>query len=185
MKYETFNPKRHDILKVASLIYDVDFRTFDLFFRDKNKAVKAISKSIADEDLDTFKVILDDENNLIGILIYYISKFPKKFYIKSFRLFLIDFLDYFVLCDVGEGDLYIADVAIDESVRGQGFGKKVLEDVINHAKSRKLNRVILDADFRNTKAKNLYEKIGFKEFNKKRVKIGKFERGMYNMELKL
>ena len=70
MKYETFNPKRHDILKVASLIYDVDFRTFDLFFR-------------------------------------------------------------------------------------------------------------------NTKAKNLYEKIGFKEFNKKRVKIGKFERGMYNMELKL
>ena len=87
--------------------------------------------------------------------------------------------------DVGEGDLYIADVAIDESMRGQGLGRKVLEDVINHAKSRKLNRVILDADFRNIKAKNLYEKIGFKEFNKKRVKIGKFERGMYNMELKL
>ena len=65
MKYETFNPKRHDILKVASLIYDVDFRTFDLFFRNKNKAVKAISKSIADEDLDTFKVILDDENNIV------------------------------------------------------------------------------------------------------------------------
>ena len=32
---------------------------------------------------------------------------------------------------------------------------------------------------------SLYERIGFKEFNKKRVKIGSFERGMHNMELKL
>ncbi len=33
--------------------------------------------------------------------------------------------------------------------------------------------------------KVLEERIGFKEFNKKRVKIGSFERGMHNMELKL
>ena len=42
--------------------------------------------------------------------------------------------------------------------------------------------VILDADFRNAGAKRLYEKLGFKQFNQKRVKIASFERGMYNME---
>lgn len=48
-----------------------------------------------------------------------------------------------------------------------------------------MNGVILDADFRNSGAKALYENLGFKVFNKKRLKIGKFERGMYNLEFKL
>lgn len=183
--YETFNPEIHDVFKVASLSYDVDFRTFDLFFKNKDEAIKAIAKSFQSEDCDTFKVILDDDKNIIGILIYYISKYPKNFNFKSFRLLLVDILDYFVLCDVGPGDLYIAEIAIDSSLRGQGLGRKVLNDVIEHAKSKNLKRVILDADFRNFQAKSLYEEMGFKEFNKKRIKFGKFERGMYNMELKI
>ena len=58
-------------------------------------------------------------------------------------------------------------------------------DVINYAKSKNYKRVTLDADFRNHGAKRLYERIGFKVFNKKSVKFLNFERGMYNMELKL
>jgi RimJ/RimL family protein N-acetyltransferase len=58
-------------------------------------------------------------------------------------------------------------------------------DVIDYARSKNYKRVTLDADFRNVGAKRLYEKIGFKQFNKKSVKIGRFERGMYNMELVL
>ena len=96
---------------------------------------------------------------------------------------IVDILDYFVLCNVRPGDLYVAEIAIDESLRGKGFGKNVLYEVIDYARQNNLNRVILDADFRNTDAKRLYEKIGFKEFNKKRVKFLNFERGMYNMEL--
>ena len=185
LHYQKFNPKTHDVLKVAQMVYDVDFRTFDMLFKDKGKAIKRISKSLLDEDLDTFLVILDDDENVIGILIYYISKFPKHFYFKSLRLLIVDILDYFVLCDVNPGDLYVAEIAIDKSLRGNGLGRKVLSEVIDYAKSQNLNRVILDADFRNVEARFLYEKMGFKIFNKKRVKIGKFERGMYNMELRL
>lgn len=185
MRYETFNPEVHDILKVAELVYDVDFRTFDMLFKSSDKAIETIAKSLKDEDLETFTVILDDDENIIGILIYYIDKFPRHFNFKSLRLLIVDILDYFVLCDVGPGDLYIAEVAIDKSLRGQGLGKKVILEVIEYAKSKNLNRIRLDADFRNEGAKRLYEKIGFRQFNKKRVKILSFERGMYNMELVL
>ena len=182
MRYETFNPKVHDVEKVATLVYDVDFRTFDMLFKSPQAAIKTISKSLQDEDLDTFTVILNDDDEIIGMVIYYVSNFPRHFNFKSLRLLIVDILDYFVLCDVGPGDLYLAEVAIDESLRGQGLGKMVIEEFINYARSENLNRVILDADFRNKGAKRLYEKMGFKEFNQKRVKIGKFERGMHNME---
>lgn len=185
MRYETFNPKIHDVAKVARFVYDVDFRTFDMLFKSPDSAVKTIEKSLEDEDLETFTVILDDDENIIGMLIYYIDKFPRHFNFRSLRLLIVDILDYFVLCDVGPGDLYVAEIAIDSSLRGQGLGKKVLLEVIDYARSQNLNRIILDADFRNDGAKRLYEKIGFKEFNKKRLKFLNFERGMFNMEFKL
>lgn len=185
MRYETFNPKIHDVSKVARFVYDVDFRTFDMLFKSPDSAVKTISKSLENEDLKTFTVILDDDDNIIGMLIYYIDKFPRHFNFRSLKLLIVDILDYFVLCDVGPGDLYIAEIAIDSSLRGQGLGKQVLLEVIDYAKSQNLNRVILDADFRNEGAKRLYEKIGFREFNKKRLKFLSFERGMHNMELVL
>lgn len=185
MRYETFNPKIHDVTKVARFVYDVDFRTFDMLFKSPDSAVKTIAKSLEDEDLETFTVILDDDENIIGMLIYYIDKFPRHFNFRSLRLLIVDILDYFVLCDVGLGDLYVAEIAIDSSLRGQGLGKKVLLEVIDYARSQNLNRIILDADFRNEGAKRLYEKIGFKEFNKKRLKFLNFKRGMFNMEFKL
>ncbi|WP_405293056.1 GNAT family N-acetyltransferase [Methanobrevibacter sp.] len=185
MIYETFNPKIHDVSRVARLVYDVDFRTFDMLFNSRDTAIDRISKSLLDEDYENFLVILNEDGEIIGILIYYVDRFPRHFNFKSLRLLIVDILDYFVLCDVGPGDLYLAELAIDQSLRGQGLGKLVLKELIDWAKSENIGRIILDADFRNKSAKRLYEKMGFREFNKKRVKIGKFERGMHNMELKL
>ncbi len=186
LHYVNFNPQIHDTLKVAKLIYDVDFRTLDLLFKDSSKAISTIAKDLKKhEPTGTFKVILDDNEEIIGILTAYVSNMPHDMRIKSLKLIIVDILDYFVLSDVKEGDLYLAEIAIDDSLRGQGVGRKVIADVIEYAKSKNLNRIILDADFRNVGARKLYEEIGFKEFNKKRVKIGSFERGMYNMEFNL
>jgi hypothetical protein len=69
MRYETFNPQKHDLIKVAKLVYDVDFRTFDMLFKSRQSAVNAISKSLTDEDSETFKLILDDNDEIIGIMI--------------------------------------------------------------------------------------------------------------------
>lgn len=184
MKYETLNPQKHDLLKVAELSYDVDFRTFDMLFKSKDSAVKAITKDLPKRKMgDYFKVILDDDEEIIGMLMIYDSNLSHNFYFKSLRLFIVDVLDHFVLADIEEDDLYLAELAIDSKFRGQGIGRKVISDVIEYAKSKNYKRVTLDVDFRNHDAKRLYEKIGFRQFNKKRVKIGSFERGMYNMEL--
>lgn len=184
MKYENFDPQIHDTLKVATYVYDVDFRTFDLLFKNKDKAISTIENDLKKHEPDNnFKVILNDGGELIGMLMAYVSKMPYDLRLKSLRLIIVDILDYFVLCDIDEDDLYVAEIAIDDSLRGQGLGREVLLDVIEYAKSKNLNRVILDADFRNVGAKKLYERLGFKVFNKKRVKIGSFERGMQNMEL--
>lgn len=185
MRYETFNPDKHDLFKVAKLVYDVDFRTFDMLFKNRDSAVKTIAGDLPKRGLgDYFKVILNDDE-IIGVLMIYNSRVCHKFYFKSLRLLIVDILDYFVLADIEDDDLYLAEIAVDSKLRGQGIGKKVVCDVIDYARCKGYKRVTLDADFRNKGAKRLYEKIGFKEFNKKRVKIGKFERGMYNMELVL
>lgn len=184
--YETFNPEIHDVSHVAGLVYDVDYRTFDMFFKSDKQAIDAISKYLMKKELsDYFKVILDDDHNIIGYLSIYLHDGGHEFLLKSLRLYVVDILDYFVLCDIEEGDLYIAEVAIDEFQRGKGLGRKVICDVIDYAKSKNYSRVLLDVDFRNESAKKLYESIGFKEYNKKRVKICSFERGMYNMEFNL
>ena len=42
MKYEIFNPEIHDVSKVAKLVYDVDFRTFDMLFKSSDGAINSI-----------------------------------------------------------------------------------------------------------------------------------------------
>ena len=183
MIYETFNPEIHDVYHVARLVYDVDYRTFDMLFKSDKQAIEAISKYLMKKDLNEYyKVILDDDGQIIGYVSIYRHDDSHKFYFKSLRLYIVDILDHFVLCDIGENDLYLAEIAIDESQRGRGLGRKVVCDVIRYAKSKNYSRVILDADFRNKGAKKLYESLGFRQFNTKRVKIGSFERGMHNME---
>ena len=49
MIYETFDASKHDTRKVAKLIYDVDFRTFDLLFKNSDKAISTIEKQLKKE----------------------------------------------------------------------------------------------------------------------------------------
>ena len=178
MEFVTFNPEIHDANKIAAYVYDVDFRTFDKLFSSKENAVSAIEKSLKKDDC--IKVIYDGED-LIGMLMFYTHDNKPETHFSSIKLLIVDILDYFVICDIEEGDFYIADLAIDESQRSKGYGTKVIAEVIEYARKNNYKRVILDADFRNTKAKALYERLGFKVFNKKSF----LKRGMYNMEFKL
>jgi len=179
MKYVTFNPQIHDINKIATLQYNVDFRTYDNLFNSKEKAIATIAKNLKKKD-ETIKVIYDNET-IIGMIITYTHDKKPKFNLNSLKLLIVGILDHFVICDIEKDDIYIAEIAIDENQRSKGYGTKVIKDVIDYAQKNGYKRVILDADFRNPKAKALYERLGFKVHNKKSF----LKRGMYNMEFKI
>ena len=178
MEYLNFNPQIHDITKIATLKYNVDFRTYDKLFCSKEKAIAALEKNLKKEEC--IKVIYDNED-LIGMLVAYTHDNQPTFHFSSIKLLIVDILDYFVICDIKKDDVYIAEIAIDENQRSKGYGTKVIKDVIDYAQKKGYKRVILDADFRNPKAKALYERLGFEVYNKKSF----LKRGMYNMEFKL
>ncbi|MDL2246901.1 GNAT family N-acetyltransferase [Methanobrevibacter sp. OttesenSCG-928-K11] len=188
-----------DLDKIATLKYDVDFRTYHLVFKNKNKAIQTIKKDLSSDepsfsDVSNLKIIFDENSNIIGFINFINKKEKIKFktifklfknvgFLNGFRLGIVSFLDSFVLADFKNRDIYLAEIAIDSSKRGKGFGTKVLNKFIQESKNKKeYKRITLDVDVRNENVKALYEKLGFKVFNKKNFKIFSFERGMYNME---
>ena len=178
MRYMNFNPQIHDANKIATLRYNVDFRTYDRLFGSSKKAIAALEKSLKDDK--TIRVIYDGKD-IIGILSACTYHNQPNFHFTTLKLLIVDILDHFVICDIKKDDVYIGEIAIDENHRSKGYGTKVIKDVINYAQKNCYKRVILDADFRNPKAKALYERLGFKVYNKKSF----LRRGMYNMEFKI
>lgn len=62
---------------------------------------------------------------------------------------------------IDDNTLYIAEVLVDESARGQGIGKKIMLS-FEEQLEEKIQHVILRVWRENVPAVNLYKKIGFK-----------------------
>ena len=199
MIFEKFNPEIHDYHKLASLTYDVDFRTYENVFKNKDIALFAIEEEMIltfkkdNNENYSFYVILDDHRQIIGMV--KISKgethhliqdslflFKNLRFSEASKLSYISLLDSLVLSKVNNNDLYIGEIAINPENRGQGLGKLVINKIIKYAKNKGYKRVVLDADFRNLGALKLYESLGFSVFNQKSSKILDSQRGMYNLE---
>ncbi len=59
------------------------------------------------------------------------------------------------------GDAYINNVAIEESYRGQGLGRRLMEDLIADGLSKGILNYTLEVRVSNTPAVKLYESLGF------------------------
>lgn len=57
--------------------------------------------------------------------------------------------------------VHLGGVAIDPDLSGKGCGTAMLQEIIQHAKSRGFRRIELSVTVGNDVAKNLYEKVGF------------------------
>ena len=78
MIFREFDPKIHDVYKVAELVYDVDERTFVNIFSSREEGIEAIKErllydfSLEDEDEnELYYVFFDDEDveekNIVGM----------------------------------------------------------------------------------------------------------------------
>ncbi|WP_432666186.1 GNAT family N-acetyltransferase [Wukongibacter baidiensis] len=70
-----------------------------------------------------------------------------------------------MVADNGTGRIGLFDeLYVDDSARGFGIGKMLLDEVMNWFKERDIKRVKLHAYSWNEKAKKLYENNGFSEY---------------------
>jgi ribosomal protein S18 acetylase RimI-like enzyme len=69
-------------------------------------------------------------------------------------------------------------IGVVKEMRGKGIGEKLLIATIDHAKEMGIKRIDLEVRIDNENAINLYRKIGFKEYARK--KLGLFHEGKFH-----
>ncbi|MDD1774854.1 MAG: GNAT family N-acetyltransferase [Methanobacterium sp.] len=198
MKFEKLDIKKHSPYKVAELLYETDQSIFNFLYGNKANAAKILEKlvSLGGNNLGHENIYVVTQNEMvIGVLLYFGGNHHKfgelKFLFKNlnpvdaFRFLLIDLKDSLILSHLNKCDFYLAGVAVDEEFRGQGVGSLLLEEGVNMARKRGCERVVLDVALDNPGAKRLYERIGFKVFNKRSYPWFRGKVGMFNMELNL
>lgn len=71
---------------------------------------------------------------------------------------------YFINNDLHSQPLaYLEDVFVNETFRGQGYGRKIVETAIQEAKKAHCYKLVATARFSNTTAENLYTSCGFQK----------------------
>ena len=64
---------------------------------------------------------------------------------------------------VGSSTGYIRSVVVDEIFRGQGVGKFLIQEAIRYLNEMNVDQILINVRNRTERAKQLYEKMGFKE----------------------
>ena len=196
MKFEKLDIKKHSAHKIAELLYETDRVIFNFLYRNKSNAVQILEKlvKLGDNNLghEYIYVVTQDEL-VVGALLYSIGSHHKlgelKFHFKhlniidAFKFFLIGLKDSLILSHLKKCDFYFAGVAVDEEFRRQGVGSLIMNQGVSRARERGCERVVLDVALDNLGAKKLYEKTGFKVFDKRSYPWFGGRIGMFNMEL--
>ena len=64
---------------------------------------------------------------------------------------------------VGSSTGYIRSVIVDEDFRGQGVGKLLISEAIKYLNEMAVDQILINVRSKTERAKQLYEKMGFKE----------------------
>ncbi len=58
---------------------------------------------------------------------------------------------------------WIEDVVVDNSCRGKGMGKKIIQFLLNFAKEKGIKKIDLTSSYTRKEANLLYQKLGFEQ----------------------
>ncbi|MCW3162354.1 GNAT family N-acetyltransferase [Chryseobacterium oryctis] len=94
----------------------------------------------SDDNFQLQILIVENENGkIVGMMIFSIIKSPFKKY------------------------AILEDMLLDQSVRGQSLGSKLLKEAINESKNWDINFILLESGVNNHGAHNFFSKYGFKK----------------------
>jgi len=72
------------------------------------------------------------------------------------------------VCEISPGIIEIKNIAVAEELRGRGFGKLMINSVINNSEINGYERVIIGTGDAGIRQINLYKKCGFEIYDKKK-----------------
>jgi len=87
------------------------------------------------------------------------------------------------LAPTAPGEYEVAKMAVTETLRGRGIGRKILEAVIAEAKRMGAKRLYLETNSKLPSATHLYESVGFRHVPPHRVKASLYARADVFMEM--
>ena len=153
---------------MASILYDTFEDKFRLFFGSKHKFLAFASNCLRD---DRTLVALKDgipvgaaglECDGKGFIDVSLRQTVDVFSLGALRVGL--FAALFLFTKAAKKHEVLLDVlAVSADERGQGLGSKLIQFVIDYARSNGFYRIKLEVVETNPDARRLYERIGFKE----------------------
>lgn len=199
MKLLKLDLDKHDIQLISEMIYETDNNLFGIFLdKDPVKAVIKLKKLIEAGNNcyghEHVYVAEDEHGTIQGILVAFRGdeiKFSEEAKIFKATMHFKDFLkltfikpcyDKITASSIDADDFYIGNLVVSNGLRGQGIGSKIIEQTFKLGMEKKCKRVLLDVIFENINAKKLYERIGFRVCNEKRLWWSNKSDGTYGME---
>lgn len=138
---------------------------------DDIKTILSILWDITSEDKGYLHYIAKEDQHVVGVILVRCGVIQKKhrktpifslIYHYGFLNILRLFCKLSVLEVHDPEDCYIEHIAVNESMRGQGIGAKLIVQVEKELQSRGFSSLTL-AVAKDNPAKHLYDRIGFKE----------------------
>ena len=119
---------------------------------------------ITSSNQDLIDVFLGNAGNSLKTFRYFNKR--DKSVLKNHLITLLYFVDNLPICyghldhDVSNGRIWLG-VAVIEAFLGKGYGKLMLNDLIEFAKTKQVEKIYLSVDRENIKASRLYQKFSF------------------------
>jgi ribosomal protein S18 acetylase RimI-like enzyme len=126
-------------------------------YKIKIASIQSIFKHL-ENCKDNFVPVLEDRVN--------IREYAEKLFIKSvtFEAWQNDLLAGLVACYFNDPDRktgFITSVSVEEKYSGSGIAKELMKMCIDYAVKNKYKEILLDVGSNNSRAINLYDKLGF------------------------
>lgn len=159
--------------RVARIIYDAFEHKFRYTLGPRDKAIALISSQINDK----FALVALKDDEIIGIagarttegelVENRLIPLLRTYHIRALRSLVVALP--FLLDRKRKGVFELNYLSVTHEARGHGVGTRIIKEFIRYAKSHGFHYVLLDVVDENTRAKALYERLGFITVKHERV----------------
>ncbi|MDL4840452.1 GNAT family N-acetyltransferase [Aquibacillus rhizosphaerae] len=133
------------IAKLNKSVHDLHYQLYPSTFKKYNYAeIKSFFKNIIEMPNFIF-LLLKEEDNALGYAWAEVVEYPENPFRKSYTT------------------IYVHQLCVVESVRGMGYGTKLMEEIYAIGKQKKAQKIELDYWTNNDSAHNFYKSHGFKK----------------------